>query len=458
MDLGVVIPVLIAAIVVILVIILTVVAKGGGSDKKKNDGKVSNRVQKKGANAVIKEYEKKLAHDPHNVAALEGLGDAYYGLQNWEKVWSVYKTLYDISAAHPEVNLAVVARRMGIAAFSLGKFEDALNSLLVSNKREPDVYETNYYLGRGFYEKNMNEKAIICFKKCKLIDPHKTDVNEYLARALFKLQKYKDSLPFLKKVLDEQPGNKELLFDMAVAMSECGMNDKALKIFVHLRPDPMYGALSCLEAGKMHEKTKDYKSAIQDYEIGMKLTAVPEQTLLQIKYRCATSYINTNNIAKGLQLLKQIQQVHAGYKDVDSLVLRYSELTQNKNLQTYLLAGTSDFVALCRKFISAYYTEGYVKIEDVAIASESIEVICSVESAKWEAKAMFRFYRTQTVIGDIYVREFHTKMRDSKCDNGFCVTMGSFSDSAHKYIEGRPIDLIEKDELCKILKKIQVFN
>ena len=71
---------------------------------------------------------------------------------------------------------------------------------------------------------------------------------------------------------------------------------------------------------------------------------------------------------------------------------------------------------------------------------------------------MFRFYRTQTVIGDIYIREFHSKMRDAKCDNGTCVTMGSFSESAHKYIEGRPLDLIEKDQLSTVLKKINMFS
>jgi hypothetical protein len=36
--------------------------------------------------------------------------------------------------------------------------------------------------------------------------------------------------------------------------------------------------------------------------------------------------------------------------------------------------------------------------------------------------------------------------------------MGSFSDSAHKYTEGRPIDLIEKEQLTKLLKKINLFG
>ena len=82
------------------------------------------------------------------------------------------------------------------------------------------------------------------------------------------------------------------------------MTDKALKVFVHLRPDPQYGAMSCLEAGKMHERFKDYASAIGDYEIALKLSNVPDNILVQIKYHIANDYIATNNIPKGLAVLK----------------------------------------------------------------------------------------------------------------------------------------------------------
>ena len=453
------IPILIAVTVaVVLVSVILVVSGLKNKSTSSKSERVASSVQKKGMTAVVKEYEKKLAHDPHNVEALSALGDVYYNDQNWEKVWNIYKTLYDLSSAHTEIVIADVTRRWGIAAFFLKKYDDAINTLMLSVKKVPDSYETNYYLGCAFLEKQVYDKAAYCLKKCKIISPENTEVNKHLGFCLFKSQKYRDSLPYLKKALDVEPENKELLYDMAVAMSEAGMGDKALKIFIHLRPDPVFGAQSCLEAGKMHERTKDFQAAITDYEIAGKLENVPDQIGLQIKYRCANCYIASNNIPKGLVLLKQIQAVHPGYKDVDSLVARYQELNQNQNLQVYLMSGTSDFVALCRKFITVFFKNAFVKIEDVSVAAESIEIICDVESNKWEAKNMFRFYRTQTVIGDIYVREFHAKMRDARCDNGYCVTMGTFSESAHQYTDGRPIDLIEKDALCAALKKINMLG
>lgn len=448
--------ILIAVIVALLLVSIIFAVKGIKRKDEKKD--VSQKIQKKGKSAILKEAEKKLAHDPHNVPSLELIGDLYYGEKDWEKVWNIYKTLYDISSAHPEIDIAKSALRMGIAAYNRDKNEDAVSALMLSIKKDPNNFDCNLALGKALMKANAFDKAVYCFKKAKVIQPENSEVNLLLGTALYKSQKYRDCLPFLKRVLDENPGNKEVLFEMAVSMTECGMGDKALKVFMHLRPDPEFGAQACLEAGKMHERVKDFANAVKDYEIALRLPNVQEQILLQIKYRLANTCIGLNDISKALIYLRQIQAAKQGYKDVDALVTRYAELNQNKNLQTYLMSGTSDFVALCRKFIATYYKDAFVKVEDVQVASESVEIICEVETSKWEAKQMFRFYRTQNVIGDINVRDFHSKLRDTKCDNGVCITMGNFSESAHKYIDGRPVDLIEKDELVKILKRINMFN
>lgn len=452
MIFSVLIAVIVAAVLVVVIILVR------GTKRKTLDQDVSQRIQKKGKSAILKEMEKKLAHDPHNVNALETIGDIYYSEKNWEKVWNVYKTLFDISTAHVEINVAKCTLRMGIAAFYLQKMEDAIASLMTSLKKDPENFDCNFYLGQALYNAGTYDKAIYCLKKARIVQPENIDVNALLGQCLFKAQKFRDCLPFLKRVLDERPDNKEVLYDMAVAMSEVGMGDKAIKVFMHLRPDPQFGAQSCLEAGKMHERNKNFQEAVKDYEIALKLQNVPDQIMLQIKYRLGNTWIQLNDISKALIYLKQVQAIKSGYKDTDQLVARYSELNQNKNLQIYLMSGTSDFVALCRKFIASYYKDSFVKVEDVQVSSETVEIVCAIENPKWESKQLFRFYRTQNVIGDIYIREFHGKIRDAKCDQGCCVTMGSFSESAHKYTEGRPIDLIEKDELVKILKKINMFN
>ena len=191
--------ILIAVIVALLLVTLIFAVKGM---KRKDDAKdVKQKIQKKGKSAILKEAERKLAHDPHNVQALELIGDIYYGEKDWEKVWNIYKTLYDISAAHPEVDIAKCALKMGIAAYNMDKNEDAISSLMLSVKKVPDNFDCNMYLGRALMKANTFDKAIFCFKKAKIMQPENNEVNELLGQALFKSQKYRDSLPFLKNYL-----------------------------------------------------------------------------------------------------------------------------------------------------------------------------------------------------------------------------------------------------------------
>ena len=452
MVFSVLIAVIVAAVLVVFLMMSKIVAQ-----KHKNSSLIE-KVHKKGKSALVKEAEKKLVKDPHNIPALETIGEIYYQDKNWEKVWGVYKTLYDLSAAHIEIDVAKYTLRMGLSAFYQNRIEDAVNVLMVTIKKDPDNFEANLVLGKVLLQKNIIDKAAYCLKKAKTLMPENNEVNALLGKCLFKMQKYRESLQFIKQALEESPDNKELLYDMAVAMSECGLSEKALKVFIHLRPDPEFGPLSCLEAGKMHERVKDFQNAIKDYEIALRHQNMNEQLAIQIKYRLGNTYIAMNNISQGLVYLKQVQMMKAGYKDTDSLVSRYAELNQNKNLQIYLLSGTSDFVALCRKLISVFFKESFVKIEDIQVTSGFVEIVCNAENVKWESKQIFRFYRTQNIIGDLYIREFHGKIRDTKCDNGVCVTVGSFSESAHRFVEGRPLTLVEKDELTKMLKKITAMN
>ena len=450
--LQVLIAVIAGAVFFIAVMIIRSAAGKGKGKKTSSAGRQKNRA------GIIRDCTKRLVHDPHNINSLQPLADLYYDEQNWEKAFPLYDTLYELSLVHPQIDAQRVAIRQGICGLKTNKMDEAAKGLFAAHKLAPDDFETNFYLGMLLYRKNDYEKSITCLRKAHSIKPDVSDVNEPLGMAYYKSQHYKESLPYLRRVLDENPENKEALFDLASAMEESGFGDKALKVFVHLRPDPDFGAQSCLAAGLLHERSKQFQQAVQDYEIGLKLENVPADLQTTLRYRLANAYIAVNNIGKGLSYLKQIQTTTPNYKDVPALVQRYQELNSNSNLQTYLMAGTSDFVALCRKFVEAYYADAMVKIEDISVATESIEILCTVQANRWEDTELFRFYRNTGAVGELYVRDFHAKIRDIKCDRGFCVTAGTYTEEAHKYVEGRPIDLIEKNKLVSVLKKIDILG
>ena len=444
--LGILLAVVAAAGLILLLMLIT--------GHSRNSSDVKGKDAKKNPSVLARECTKKLAKDPHNVQALKALSEVYFTEQNYEKAFPLYETLMNLSSVHVEIDQQVTTTRLGICAYKNGKLDDAANAFTGGIRLNPRDFDCNYYLGRILYEKKDYEKAVLCLKRALNIRPDASEVYEYLGYALYKSKKYRDSLTFLKKALDEHPDNKETLFTFACALEDCNMGDKALKIFMHLRPDPTYGAEACIACGSLHQKANQLDKALEDYTIALKLETISSEMRLTASYKLANVYLQLHNITKALTLFKQIQVISPGYKDVSVLVQRYSELNQNSNLQAYLMSGTSDFVALCRKFVQAYYAGAFVKIEDISVFSESTEVLCSVETPKWSDTEMFRFFRSSGAIGELYIRDFHAKLKDIKCDRGFCVTAGSFTEEARKYVENRPIDLIEKSKLIMILKKI----
>ena len=136
------------------------------------------------------------------------------------------------------------------------------------------------------------------------------------------------------------------------------------------------------------------------------------------------------------------------------MIGRYQELSQNSNLNVYVSSGTGDFVNLCRKIITTLYRNSQIRFQNIETEVLYTDILAEISSAKWEDVALFRFFRTTGTTGEVYVREFHSHMQDVKAARGFCFSAGTFTQEGHKYIEGRPIDLIEKTGLIKTLKQV----
>lgn len=438
--------ILIAVVVIFafLTVILAVATRKKGGKKQK------------GRSQIIRDANRKLSQDSHNPDGLIPLGELYFSERAWEKAYPLYETMVNIAPAHREIDPFKSALRMGICALRLDKLPEALKALSAANNMSKNDFDSNYYLGYVLYKFKEYEKAIPFFKKAQILNSEAPNLQNVLGLSLFYGKHYKEALPYLKRALDDNPENKELLFSMAIAMSEGGYADKAMKVFMHLRADPKFGAKASLEAGLFHAKTNQHDKAIQDFEIGLKHEEVPPELAVELRYRLATSCFATKAIPKGLQALQEITAINPNFKDVPQLLARYSELNQNKNLQVYLMATSSDFVALCRRMVMVFYKNAVAKIQDIEVNQEYVEVTLHLDFTRSEEIHIFRFYRTQGTVSDLHIRDLHAKVSDSKADKGLCFTAGMFSEEGRRFSEGRPIDLMDKAALIKLLKQVDL--
>ena len=434
-------------IIIAVVAVVTVVMTG-----LKGHGTLS--IGKKNKAAVIREATKRLAQNPNDSTALLMVGDIYFQDQDWEKAYASYAPLLDQMGGRIPSEQFEISLRYGISALKTDRFVEAKKGLLLAKNINPNHFEINYNLGYIYYIQKEYEKAVPFLRKALLTQPDNVMALKYLGYTLQSLRKYQEALPSLKKVLDVQPDNKDALFAMGECFYEVGSNDQALKIFTHLRVSPEIGSRAALYAGLIRMRANQLEKAIEDFEIGLKHDSIPLDIINELRYNLAAARIKTQDLQKALVQLKEIQTVSPGYKDVASLIMRYQELNQNKNLHTYLMSGQSEFVGLCRRIVSRFFPNAKVKILDISVLATYTDIVAEIDTPKWADLVIFRFFRSQGSVGELVLRDFHGRIKEMKAGKGICMTAGTFTEEARRFTEGRPLDLFDKNRLNKVLNAI----
>ncbi len=439
-------------IVVAISIFFVIISKFSKFSKSKKAGKSGKKV--KDRTTLMKEASRRLSQDPYDLQGLLIMGDIYYQEQDWEKAYSSYAVLIDRIKSFEVKKQFDIAMCYGISALKTNKFNNAKKGLVLAETIDSRNFDVNYNLGYIYYMEKNYEKSIPYLRKALIVQPNNLLATKYLGFSFQKFRKYGDALPILKKALDIKPDDKEIIFAMGECFYELGTDDKCLKLLNHLRVDPVFGPQASLYTGLIHSKSTHPEKAVEDFQIGLKHANIPLDISNELKYRLAQTLIKMQKIGQAMQLLKDIQNITPGYKDASTLIRRYQELNQNKNLQTYLMAPQSEFVTLCRKIVVKFYPKAKVKILDIAVLSGHTDIVAEVDTPRFSDTVVFRFFRSQGTVGELLLRDFHAKLRETKGGSGVCMTAGTFTEEVVRYAEGRPIDLFDKPKLSSILNSL----
>lgn len=421
---------------------------------RKPGGKGPKREKRKDRGTIIREATRRLSANPRDPEGLSAMGNIHYQEQDWEKAYPIYEILIDLAPGNPKLDEFEASLRYGVSAIKTNRLQEAIKGLLTARKLKPNHFEVNYNLGYICYLQKEYDKAVPFLRQALITDTENVLAQRYMGFSLHRTHRYRDALAYLKKAIDLQPDDKESLFAMAECLFESGAIDRSLKIFTHLRPDPVLGPQSALYSGIIHAQMNQHDKAVVDFEIGLKHENISKEITNELMYKMAVTLIKNQDIPRALATLKDLQKITQGYKDVPALILRYQELNQNKNLQTYLMAVQSEFVTLCRKIVVQFYPGAKVKITDISVFADYTDIVSEIDTPKWSDIVIFRFFRSQGSVGELLLRDFHGRIKDLKAGKGICMTAGLFSDESRRFTEGRPIDLFDKDQLNRILNSV----
>ncbi len=445
------VPILLAIILLSIIVVFLM----GLSSKSKSKSRNIKKKRTKGREAILKEANRRLSQNPKDPEGLKLLGELYYNEESWEKALKTYEALVDLCSTNSDLDEFEINLRFGMSALKMGRMDDAYKGLTIARSLQQNNFEINYNLGYLEFTRKAYEKAIPLLRQARSQDPDHAATLRYLGHSLFRTKKYSEALALLRRVIDLVPDDKETLYTVAESYFELNQTDQAVRIFTHLRPDPQMGPNASLFAGTIHMNQHQYAKAVMDFEIGLKHQNIKIEIAAELKYRLALAYIKQQEIGRALTLLRDVQTSYPNFKDVPILISKYQELNAHKNLQVYLMAPTGDFVTLCRKVAMTFIPRAKVKISDISVnKNEWADILTEVDTPRWSDIVLFRFIRSQGTVGDIIMRDFYARLKDTKAGKGYCMTAGVFTEEAKKFVEARLIDLIEKDKIGKILDSV----
>lgn len=442
-------PVVVVAAVVALLYFISIGRKREKSDEK------AHLLHGKDRAAVVREANRRLGQNPRDAVALQTLGEIYYNDQDFERAMKTYAILVSMGAGSRHIDEYEVTVRYALSALKLNNVDEAYKNLVVAHKLRSEGFDVNFNLGLLEYQYKNYDRAIELLSQARLLQPDHGSTLRHLGLSYFMARRYAEGAALLRKAIDQEPEDKEALFAMARCYQELGQTEQSLKIFSHLRGDPQLGPNAALYAGSIRLETRQYEAAEQDFLLGLKHENIPAEVLLELKYRLAVTYIRREQIGDAITLFLEIEAESPDYKDVEELLRRYRELNTNQNLKVYLISPTADFISLCRKIVGSFYADSKSKITDVQVQkSDYADILASVTTAKWEDSVLFRFVRTSGTVGELILRDLHSRIKEIKAGRGLCLAAGTYSEGARQFAEARPIDLVDKEDLVRRLSSL----
>jgi tetratricopeptide (TPR) repeat protein len=419
------------------------------------DTRRHKRVQRRDRNVVIRESSRRLAQDPRDVQALQDLAEIAFEERNFSNSYKYYRALVSMCGANPDIDEFEVNLRLGQSALKLKKTEEAHKHLMVARTLRQDEFEVNFNLGVMEYIQKQYQKASGYLGMARSQRPDDVATNRYLGHSLFSLKSYTEAIEVLQRALDFEPEDKKVQFVLAKSYYALKKSDQALEIFSLLRTDPEIGAISALHSGTLNINAEKYDTALADFDIGLRHENVPQPVFIELKYRMAEANLKLGELSNALRLWKEINALRPDYKDVFEKIGQYQEVNTNRYLQTFLMATSSEFITLCRRIAARYFANSNTKLVNISRRKgEYTDILAHVRTAQWEDQVVFRFVRSQGAIGELLLRDLYVHTKEIRAPRSVCVTAGTFSEQARDFVEARMIDLVDKDNLIKILKNL----
>jgi tetratricopeptide (TPR) repeat protein len=417
--------------------------------KQMNQGKAA---------AVARTAKQILVKQPRSVDAHFLLGKAYLEQDKPELALMEMRTVNEIGIFEGYTKEAEFRKTIARLFERFKQPDEALKEYLLLLKLEPSVADHYCKAGELFEARSKSDKAVNFYRKTLELDPKHSTAHYRLGFILHRSKKVIEAKKHFEAALRADPSNYQAHFYMGKLQKENHDYVAALVSFEKSQRDQELKIRSLIERGSCYMHMKDFERAVTELERAIKLSEGENtQEILFARYFLSLAYEQTRNYDEAIKQWEIIYKKKPSFKDVAEKLSQYQELRTDDHIKDYLTAGPSEFYDICK---AATIQSMNLQVQDIKEIDNGCQVIATENTAKWrnakKLPTLIWFLRMPEVLGDSTIRSLHENMKKINVARGIVASSSGFSRSAFDYAENRPINLIDKEKLQKLLGSLNL--
>jgi tetratricopeptide (TPR) repeat protein len=397
-----------------------------------------------------------LAKTPRDYLAHYYLGKAYIADNKSELALMEYKLVNENAIFDNTIPEVEFRRQISQLYLKFNQTEDALKEFLLLTKLDPKDAENYYNTGKIYEQKNRADLAIGYFQKAIQLNRRHIKAHAELGLLLFRSKQYQDAKKEIDLAIALSPETFSSYYYLGKILKENKDYPAAVSAFEKALRDPEFRQRSLIERGSCYMMANSVDNALAEFDRAVKASKNENsQETLYARYFLAACYEKNRSIDKAIEQWEIIYQHNHSFRDVATKLTEYRDLQSNDSMKEYLTSSQEEFVEICKKAAAAGFSLSAQKIESQKWGVEMIAT--EQKSDDWmnvrKQLYLIDFYRDSEPIEDSEIRKVLDIIKTQNCTKAIVCTSSGFTSSASGFAENRPVELVGKERLEKILSE-----
>jgi tetratricopeptide (TPR) repeat protein len=420
-------------------------------------GSIERLIESGNVKSALRQVKVLLVRNERNIDAHWLLGECYRKENRPELALVEYKYIINAARFSHAASKRKVLERLGEMYLQLGQLDEAQKEFILLSKIEPDNYELSFKIARLFEERDYTDSALSHYLKVIGQNPSYAPAHFRLGVIYFKKNALSEAGQELLEAVKLDKENYAAYYYLGKIARMTGDKNRALSMFDKALHDGELRQRSYLEKATIFVAEKTYEDAIDHLlkaaELGEKDTAV----IMAVRYVLAQCYESIDDLRNAVEQWEWLYERKPGYADVEAKLSLYGALRADDKLKDFLIAPGDKFSQYCEHIITLLG----LKVHQVISSNTDTRDYTAYDADRRPMRGvsglcLVRLIRSTDPVGYEEARGLYDAMRKMNASRSICVTASKFTKNAVEFSQIRPVDLIEKDELTKLLQKITI--